>query len=463
MLTKLWFAYFQSYWFVPTTMAVGALLVATVTIYVDRTWDVTWPEQARWLLRSQPDGARALLQTIAGSMITVAGVAFSITIASVAQASSQFGPRLLTNFLQDTGNQITLGTFIATFVYCFLVLRTVQGVDGGDMNTRFVPDISILVAMTLALASLSVLIYFFHHMPESLHVSHMIASSGTQLHTRLNEIYPTRIGEESDAPSPSEEAYVAAGALEDAAPVPSETIGYVQNIDAATLLAAAKRHDITVWSAAGPGSFVGHGAPLAYVKPAGLVDNGVITAMQAAFIVGRKRTPAQDVLFLVNQLVEVAGRALSPGINDPLTATTCVNWLGSAVIALCGREVPGSCRYDDDGRLRVVAPPVSFEAFADAVFGQLRPYVETDRNAAVHMMRVLADIAPHVQSTDRARVIARHAASLNEGCRSCLGHPDDRAAVEAQHEVLQTLLRHWLQSAAGPHPERLTGSTAKLP
>ncbi|MBL8661160.1 MAG: DUF2254 domain-containing protein [Rhodospirillales bacterium] len=436
LLVRLWSAFYGSYWFIPATMAFAAVCLAFASIWADMAWNQSyWPQAMRWLLLSQPDGARAVLQVIAGSMVTVAGVTFSITIATVSQASVQFGPRLMSNFMQDLGNQITLGAFVATFIFCLIVLRTVQGSDGSG-NGMFVPNVSIGVGMLLAMASLAVLIYFFQHIPDSIHISMMISGVGLRLRGLLDDIYPTRIGEGPER-DPIEEAYAAGeGMIEGAAPVFATAYGYVQHIDADALLAAARQYDLMIWVSAGPGTFVDVNVPIAYVKPAAMVDDRAARKVRAGYIVGRMRTQTQDVLFLVNQLVEVAAKALSPGVNDPITAITCVNWLTSGLIQLGGRDIPSACRHDSDGDLRVVAPPISYAQFADAMLGQLRPYVETDRNAAIHMMDSMARIAYHTGTTERARILLTHAEALCEGCREQLGHPQDREAIETRFRLV---------------------------
>ncbi len=436
LLIRVWSAFYGSYWFIPAVMALAAICLAFTSIWIDIVWNQDyWPQAMRWLLLSQADGARAVLQAIAGSMVTVAGVTFSITIATVSQASVQFGPRLMSNFMQDLGNQITLGAFIATFIFCLIVLRTVQGGDG-DGNGMFVPNISIAIGMLLAMASLAVLIYFFQHVPDSIHISMMISGVGLRLRALLDDIYPTAIGNapEHDA---AEEAYAAGeGMLEGSAPVFATAYGYVQHIDSDALVAAARQCDLIIWVSAGPGTFVDVNVPIAFVKPAARVDARIEAKVRGGYIVGRKRTQTQDLLFLVNQLVEVAGKALSPGINDPITAMSCVNWLTSSLIQFGGRDVPSACRHDDEGALRVVAPPVSYAQFANAMLGQLRPYVETDRNAAIHMMDSIARIAYHTNATERARILLTHAEALREGCREQLGHPQDREAIEARFKLV---------------------------
>lgn len=445
LFLRVWSAFYGSYWFIPAIMALAAFLLALGCIWIDLAWDTDyWPQPMRWLLLSQPEGARAVLQAIAGSMVTVAGVTFSITIATVSGAANQFGPRLMTSFMQDVGNQITLGAFIATFIFCLIVLRTVQG-SAGDEDPAFVPNVSIAVGMLLAIASLAVLIYFFQHIPDSIHISMMVSGVGLRLRALLDDIYPARIGEGPEHDMVEERYAAGEGMLEDTEPVFATAYGYVQHIDAEALMAVGRQCDVTIWIGARPGTFVDPNVPLAFIKPSARLDDRVRGRVRAGYIVGRKRTHTQDLLFLVDQLVEVAGKALSPGINDPMTAMSCVNWLTSSLIQLGGRDIPSACRHDSDGILRVVAPPISYGEFADAMFAQLRPYVETDRNAAIHMMDSMARTAYHVHTIERARILLTHAEALHKGALSQLSHPQDREAITSRFKLVAERLEAQLR------------------
>ncbi len=162
-LYKFWEQLTGSFWFLPTFMVVLAIILASTTLYIDRLdIDFGVPEFS-WIYSGSPDGARSILSTIASSMISVAGLTFSITIVALSLASSQLGPRLLNNFMRDKGNQIVLGTFISVFTYCLLILRSIRSLD----EISFVPHISLTLAIVLALISLGVLIYFFHHVDDS--------------------------------------------------------------------------------------------------------------------------------------------------------------------------------------------------------------------------------------------------------------------------------------------------------
>ncbi|MDQ3169892.1 MAG: DUF2254 domain-containing protein, partial [Acidobacteriota bacterium] len=303
-----WEALRATYWAVPSMMVVGALALSAGMVQLDRATGAQLLDRLSWVYTGGPEGARAVLSTIAASMITVAGVTFSITIVALALASQQFGPRLLRNFLRDRGNQVVLGTFVSTFVYSLMVLRTVRGGD----DSEFVPNLSVTAAVMLALFSLGVLIYFIHHVSVSIQASQIIANVASDLEEAIDRLFPERVDE--DVPSVSHEPPPAdPGASES---LRSHRSGYVQAIDGTRLMKAAAARDLVVRIEAGPGTFVREGSSLLRLWGRGAADDGA-DAVRAAFVIGADRTGAQDISFFVEQLVELAVRALSPGVNDP--------------------------------------------------------------------------------------------------------------------------------------------------
>ncbi len=440
-LQKFWEATRASYWFIPSIMALGAIVLSVLMIAVDGFLGAAWMDGVGWLYANKPDGARALLSTIAGSMITVAGVTFSITIAAVSYATSQFGPRLLTNFMQDRGNQITLGTFIATFLYCLLVLRTIRSAEEGGV-TAFVPHAAVLCGVVLALASIGVLIFFVHHVPESIHASNVVAGVGHELNKKIETLFPQMIGHAA----PDENGYdpredVPNGFVEEAVPVRAGGAGYVQYIDEEGLIKLARKHDLLLRLEQRPGDFVSHDRTLVLAWPPDRVTDEAARALRSAFAWGAQRTQTQDVLFLVNELVEIAARALSPGTNDPFTAMTCFDWLGSALSNLAGRDLPDAFRYDEDRRLRVVVHPITFEDFAEMALEPPRPYAAADRNAALHLMKVIAEVALAAKGEAERRCLLKHAERLKDSAEDALQHEADREALSARFRVTAQLLR----------------------
>ena len=420
----------------PALLTAGAIILSFVTVGLDR-WIITdW--QARnnaldWLLSNDPDGARLLLSAIAGSMIGVAGVSFSITIAVMAYASSQFGPRIINNFMRDRVNQVTLGVFAATFVYCLLVLRTVTSAPNG----AGVPHLSVLVGLGFAVVCIAVLIQFIHNIADSIHANSAMARIGAELRDSVTRLFPEEIG----APAP--QTLSVPGTLDEnratgmpvafarhAVPVPATKDGYLQALSEDDLIAVAQQLDLVIRVVLRPGDFAATGRPLAFAWPPDKVDEAAILAIQRCYATGSRRTPQQDARLPLDQLVDMAGRALSPGVNDPMTAIGCLQWLCAMLSCVARREEPKPGRVDAEGTLRVVASPLTFDNLVEASVGRLRPYFETDRNAAFAMMRMIAEVIQDAsRSSDRAALITE-AEKLIEGARQCLVVRDDVARLD---------------------------------
>ena len=460
----------SSYWFIPSLMAMAAIFLSSAAIYLDGVIGSKWMDSIAWLYANKPDGARALLSTISGSMITVAGVTFSITIASVAYATGQFGPRLLTNFMQDRGNQITLGTFIATFLYCLLVLRTIRSADerttgsaeiSGDFVGAFVPHVAILVGLVLALASVGVLIFFIHHVPDSIHISNVIAKIGRELNEKIDSLFPRMLGQQPpDELDGEPSSDVPERFFEEAAPVCADSSGYIEYLDSEALLEIARSQDLILRVEYRPGDFVVESMALVYAWPATRLEDTTKDRILSAFAWGRKRTQAQDAMFLVDELVEIAGRALSPGVNDPFTAISCLDWLSSALARLAHRDFPKPHRYDDEGHLRIITHPYRFEDFASAVFDQIRPYATADRNAALHMMKMIGDVGMLIDSEACRETLLEHAAKLRDGSQEGLAQEADVEEMEQRYETVAHLLRYpETQRKAAAEREWLAGSS----
>jgi len=442
-----WATVRTSYWFIPSLMAIAAIVLSFVTTAVDSRIGSEWLEKISWLYANKPAGARAVLSTVAGSMITVAGVTFSMTILSISHTTSQVGPRLVNNFMRDRGNQFTLGVFIATFLYCVMVLRTVRNADtppaGGvsdsvELAAAFVPHVAVMVGLLLAIASVGVLIFFIHHIPETIHVSNIIAGVGRELNAKIEDQFPARVGQPNNDDSEREsEANLSNDFYEDAKRIGSDVVGYIEYLDSVGLMQLATQHDLVLRLLAKPGDFRTSENALLLASPESNVTDEIRDALQAKFIFGAKRTPTQDLRFQINQLVEVAMRALSPGVNDPFTAMNCMDWLQSALENLSERELPDAHRYDDDHNLRIVAESTTFDSFASLVFDQLRPYVATDRNAAIHMVEMIASIASHVSTDLHRKSLVEHATEFRELSQATL--KDEQALSVISHRYRELI------------------------
>lgn len=434
-LNSKWEEIRTSFWFVPTLMVAGAIALSFAAIRLDRASPAhSWVATLGWTFTRGPEGSRAVLSTVAGSMMTIASVTFSITIVALQLASSQFGPRLLRNFMRDRGNQIAIGTFIATFTYCLLVLRTVNGTEA----ERFVPHISVTVGLVLALASLGVLIYFIHHAAESIQAENVIAAVSRDLHEAIDRLYPECLGAEPR--SPVEPPALPAGFDCDSRPIAAATSDYLQAIDVERLLALATERDVLLAIPRRPGKFFIQGGELARAWPKDRVDDELADAVRSAFYFGQRRTLVQDVEFAVDQLVEVAVRALSPGVNDPFTAMSCIDRLGAALSALAGREIPSPYRCDVEGRLRIVTDASTVPGIVDACFHQIRQASRGDAAVTFKLLETIAAVARQT-GDDRFRpALKRHADAVYRTSLRGLRDPIDRNDAERRHrEALEAI------------------------
>ncbi|MBE9182480.1 DUF2254 domain-containing protein [Oculatella sp. LEGE 06141] len=434
-LSKLWDSLHTNYWFLPTLMAIGAVVLAFSMLFIDwRTKDAM--DNLPWIYSGGPDGARGLLSTVAGSMITVAATAFSITVVALQLAASNFGPRLLRNFMQDTGNQIVLGTFIGTFIYCLLILRTVRGED----YTLFVPQLSVTVGMLLAIASIGVLIYFINHASTIIQASQIISGVAGELDDAIDRMFPEELGQDK-----SDEQLHTPGEIPNdfdrhVSPIASTQTGYLQIVDEQLLLKVACQCSLLLRLESRPGEFVLQGNPLVMVYPQERINQKLIDRINRAFVLGRERTEQQDVEFPINQLVEIALRALSPGINDPFTAIRCIDRLCAGLSHLAERPFPSAYRYDEDRALRIIAVPVTFEQLVNTAFNQIRHYGQSDVVVTMHLLTAIAQIASRTHRSHDRFALQQQAEMIFQGSREGLSQKYDQQMVEDRYrQVIATL------------------------
>ncbi|MFD2786772.1 DUF2254 domain-containing protein [Hymenobacter rubripertinctus] len=395
-LRQIWSNINSSLWFVPALMVVAAMLAAYFLVLLDVSVGNEWTQDYSLLFGAGADGARGMLTAIAGSMITVAGLIFSLTLATLATVSSQYTSRLLRNFMRDRANQVVMGFFVSIFVYCLIILRTIRGGDEG----RFIPSLAVAFGLLLALVSIGVLIFFIHHIATSIQAANIIARIANETYESMEKLFPERLGEQAGAAATAHWQ----ATQHTWAPIPARRSGYVQNINNEALLDFARETDSIVRMERGIGSFVARGAPLVSVaryngepltgEPAEIRDR-----LNDTYSLGDQRTLDQDLGFGFRQLVDIALKALSPGINDTTTAVMCVDQLGALLSQLVGRQFDEPLRMDE-GRVRVAAISTSFATYLTLALDQIR--VSGAGNVAV-LLRLLTAIETTARRvTDRA-------------------------------------------------------------
>ncbi|KTD64343.1 DUF2254 domain-containing protein [Legionella spiritensis] len=422
-----------SYWFTPLFMAVVAILLSFITLSIDQVLHARF-EETTWLHSYNPEGARAILSTIATVMITVASVTFSMTIVAISFTAGQIGPRLTSNFMRDRSNQFTLGVFIANFLFCLLILRSVSNaspdLSGSEYVAAFVPQLSLLVAIILAVFSIIVLIYFFHHIPESINMSNVIANVGESLSRQIDTVFPRGVGREI----PEKSIHIPEACQRHHEQVCSVGHGYIRIIDGSSLIDTAQKYQLVIQLEVMPGDYVAEKSPMLTLYAAGEITDEIRSACRGAFALGHQRNQDQDIYFLISELVEIIARALSPGVNDPFTAMTCMDWLQHALQKISLTSHASRYRYDNEDHLRLITHPVVFDEFCEQVFCRILPYVCKDRNAALHMMDMIYQISRNIDNSEHKITLASHAESLKGSADECLLLREDRHALQRLYE-----------------------------
>ncbi len=432
-IAKFWDSLQSSYLFVPAVIVAIAIALAVAMLTLDRQGYYGPLENWGGIYTGSTDGARAMLAAIAGSTITVAGTVFSITIVALQLAASNFGPRLLRNFMKDIGNQVVLGTFIGTFIYCLLVLRTVRG-NGDDYNS-FIPQLSVTVALALALVSISLLIYFIHHASTIIQASHVISEVSADLDSATDRLFPEKIGR-GLSESGRQVAEIPANFDEDAYPVKAAKSGYLQAIDDEKLMQIASEQELIVRLEFRPGKFVVQGSELMMVYPGKRVNQKLTKKFRDIFILGTERTEQQDIEFPIHQLVEVALRAISPAVNDSFTAIRCIDRLSAGLSRLAGRDSPSPYRYDGLGKLRIITQPVTFAGLTDAAFNQIRQYSNSDVSVTIRLLEAIATIARYTQNQKDRIALRRHAEMIQRDSNDAVSEEWDKKDIEKQYQAV---------------------------
>jgi uncharacterized membrane protein len=423
-LRSTWLRIKASYWLLPSLLTALALMLALGTIHLDRTGGAAWLGAYWWFDAAGPEAARAQLTVITTAMIAVASTVFAITIAAVAYASGNYGPRLLTNFMNDRGNQLSLAVFIAVFLYNFTVLRVVHNGGAGlpdhpgeAQAAAFVPHLSMTVSSISTLIAVGVLVYFLHHVPASIRINTVLGSIGKRLIRDIERRYPS---EGSAEPRQQQ-----CGDL-----VAAREVGYVEIIDFAELDEIARKNGLRLSLRVRTGDFVHPHLPLLTIVSGG-VDGRLEQRLLRCFSLGESRTPTQDLEFLIDELAEIALRALSPGINDAFTAVTSLHWMAAAVAKLADRDLCGGPEQQTFDPARVEPLADDFAHFLRRSFGSVRASAAENVLAAKVYLQALRGIHTGARSAHRRNELAEEARRLIELAETSLTGPSLREVRES--------------------------------
>ncbi|MGM8898783.1 MULTISPECIES: DUF2254 domain-containing protein [unclassified Psychrobacter] len=422
-LRNLWQQLIGSYWFIPTACVLTGILLAPLFIAIDQQFDRATVKDISFAFTGDDSSARAIMTTIAGAVLGVAGTTFSITIAVLSMASSQFGPRLLRNFLTDTSNQFVLGAFIGTFSYSLLVLKAIHK---HDVNFG-VPQLSVTFAIVMAVVCALLLVYFVQHMVHAIQASRVIQGACNDAIKNIHYWYSDNCEMEHQynvINSDDVEQYHSWAAT----PIYAPTSGYLQQIYFESLITLAQDYGGVVQLHTNLGDFVtdknviGH----FYRRPTAHISNlkktktsqlavspqapdGIFWQRFAACLhFERQSAYTNDIASSLGQVTEIAVRALSPGINDPKTAVNCVQSLTICLSLMLRRQPPSPYHFytppkdKDESNITVNQPRVAILAlitrtpkisdFIETSLGEIRRYAIADLMVLKALCQAVTDL-----------------------------------------------------------------------
>lgn len=409
----------EGFWFLPSIMTLAACALSALTLFFDRNGQFGLAGFLPWSDGLAFANARMILSTIAGSTITVASLVLSLTLIALTLASGQLGPRLLSLFMQDRITQSVIGALLATFLYALLVLANLGGPD----DRSVVPRASILIALILTLLSFAMLIAFVHHIATSLHADGVVARLARNLDIQIGVFF-------AKCPKPRADLEVTTPDWEDAAHIRAESSGYVQNIDADTLAALAEESDTELRLQCRAGDFIRRSDPIVALRNKPDDIDALSENVRNSIVLGSKRTNAEDPEFAIMAIVEIGLRALSPGINDPHTAFSCIDWLGDALCRIVGQGMPDSCYRDVGGNPRLHALPLTLDGFFDTAFSEIRQAAEGNAAVMTRLAWTLRRLDESADTDAQREIIGRHARMLRRAGERSLEESFDREALE---------------------------------
>jgi uncharacterized membrane protein len=392
-----------TFWFTPVLIIIFSVLLAIGFVYIDQTIAFSHEGLGRFFFVKSVDSARTILSTISGAMIGVAGTVFSVTLVALTLASSQFGSRLIKNFMYVKLNQIVLGSYVSTYLYCLIVLNSIQGNNG----FTFIPSLAIFMAIIAAIANIILLIVFIHQIAISIQAEKVISDISVFISKQVRVLFPEKMGDEPDteislpvATIKSEYANIVS--------VKSPKNGYLQYIDSESLLNVITSCNALFEIYYRPGDYLVEDIEIGKLYTNEELEKDKLEKINFQFLIGKTKTVQQDLEFSIHQMVEIAARALSPGINDPFTAIACIDSLTAIMCYLAQAKFPSKYRVDDKKELRVITNTLDFEGVLDAAFNQIRQFSAGNTAVIIRLMEALLITHEFAKKKSRKKAVIKH-------------------------------------------------------
>jgi uncharacterized membrane protein len=399
-----WKELLSTFWFLPVLIIWFTIFLSIGLLSLDNSIAIKQEGWVRFFLVSSSDSARSILSTISGAMIGVAGTVFSVTLVALTLASSQYGSRLIKNFMYVRLNQVVLGTYISTYLYCLIVLNAIT-----DSNSyTFIPSISILVAIFAAIVNIILLIIFIHQIAVSIQADRVISDISVLISKQIKTLFPEEMGDELEDEE-NTNASAAISGYQKKVFIKSPKTGYLEYIDSEILIEILTKHNSLLELYHRPGSFLVKGCQIGALYSNTDWEEDFLRNLLDQFIIGKTKTSQQDLEFSIHQMVEIAARALSSGVNDPYTAISCIDNLTAIICSLAKAKFPSKYRFGDEGKLRVIADVLDFEGVLDAAFNQIRQFSEGSTAVMIRLMEALITILYFTEKESHNKAVIEHA------------------------------------------------------
>lgn len=433
-IRHIWERLRTSYWFVPGGLVILAIIAGQAFLWLDTHFGEYFIKLFGALAEDiSADGVRSLLSTVATSVLALAGVSFSGMLVALTLASGQFGSRLLRNFIREPANQLTLGVLLGNFVFCLIVLRSVR-------VTGAIPQISTTAAFLLTLGSLAVFIYFIHNLAISLQADEIVRKVHKELDETIDRFFPNELANDADDREAEIEKEQWMRLADGECYIRSKATGYVAAIYTQTIVEQAAAADVRCRVLRKAGQFVNRGMPLIAVK--GSIPEEVEMELRKGISVEGKRTAEQDFEYCMRQLVEIALRALSPGINDPYTAINCIDYLGAALAKVAGRQLPEQEFEDENGVERLLTRPVTFESILEEAVFLLRQAGDHKPDISIRLLEALTMVGQSARTGARREAIAKHGEEVARSILKNCDEADKESVAQALERLRETLKKN---------------------
>jgi uncharacterized membrane protein len=420
-----------SFWFAPAVMALGAIFLAWLVYWVDGLIPNELLENSRLILAGGVDEMRTILITIATTTLATAGVVFTLLTLPLSTVAAQYGSRLLRVFLGDRTTQLVLGMFVATFVYCLAAATSIPPVE----VEPDAPQVTTTVGLFLMMVTFSSLIVLVQHISTMLQAPNIAARAGAELLDVIRAEIP-EVTSIEEVRQGRFESYPDSLAEADGYPLRVKSVGYIQYIDPETVATLARENDLMIRLLHKPGHFVRSEMTVALVWPAGGVDEQLEKQLRHAFQIGNVRTPTQDVAYAINQLAEMAVRAMSPAINDPFTAMTCMDYLGDGLALFVKQGEKASRYYDGKGKLRLLLEPVSFDELVCGAFDMLRHASCENASVLLHMVEVIEGIGQEAKIPSARQTLLHQVSMIQAESQTGKLIDQDQELIQRSGEAL---------------------------